>query len=346
MEKVVYILGAGFSAHTGIPLMNNFILKSKDIYSTGLSKYSYFEKIFNKIEELAKVKNFFKADLYNIEEVLSLFETEAILYRNTKFRVEFIRFISDVIDYYTFKDLEINLGMSNWEESFLGKKVPSNYAFFAMCLMGVSFNACKTGNVNKDDLVLKRIKNENCRYSIISLNYDLILENCIKSINNYYNPDIYLGFEKETYIKDWGNPHLCKLHGSIDTQNIIPPTWSKNTTENSIQRTWKNAYNILKDATQIRIIGYSLPITDNNVRFLLKSAMLKNQSLKKIDVICLDKNSNIKYIYDEFIDFNYYDFKNDRLENYLSAIKNLKRNNNQIAIYDMEKLHKDFMNLD
>lgn len=343
MEKVVYILGAGFSAYAGVPLMNNFILKSKDIYNSGKPQYAYFKKIFEKIDELAKVKNYFKADLYNIEEVLSLFDTEAILYKNTKFRKEFIRYISDVIDYYTFNDLEINLGMVNWEGSFLGKNIPRSYAFFSLCLFGVKFATSKTGNANKGDLKLQRKLNDNCRYSVITLNYDLILENCVNSINSYYSPELNFEFERNKYLKEWDFPQLCKLHGSVDLKNIIPPSWAKNTSENSIQKTWENAYNILKDATQVRIIGYSLPITDNNVRFLLKSAMLKNQSLKKIDVICLDKNGIINSIYDDFIDFNYYDFRNNRIENYLSPVMKLKKSDNHIVFNDLEELHKNFV---
>lgn len=343
MEKIVYILGAGFSAYAGVPLMNNFILKSKDIYYSGQPKYAYFGKIFDKIDELAKVKNFFKADLYNIEEVLSLFDTEAILYRNTRFRAEFIRYISDVIEYYTFKNLNIKLGFVNWEGGFLGDRVPSTYAFFALNLFGASFSTSKTGNINQKDLILNRFKNDENKYSLISLNYDPVLENCIEYLNNFYSPQSNFEFEKEKYLKDWEKPHLCKLHGSVDAQNIIPPTWSKNTSENSIQRTWKNAYNVLKDATQIRIIGYSLPITDNNVRFLLKSAMLKNQTLKKIDVICLDKNGKVKSVYDDFFDFNYYDFRNNKIENYLSPVKEIKKTDNKIILKDLEKLHENFM---
>jgi len=342
MEKIVYILGAGFSAYAGVPLMNNFILKAKDIYYTGESKYAYFGKIFDKIDELAKVKNFFKADLYNIEEVLSLFDTEAILYRNTKFKSEFIRFISDTIEYYTFKNLDIKLSV-DWEKRFLGKQMTSKYAFFASSLMGTSFTAKDILNIQKGDIVIGRTENKDYRYSIISLNYDLLLENCINCINDFYSPQIPFEFEKERYLKNWETPHLCKLHGSIETKNIIPPTWSKNTSDDSIQKTWKNAYNILKDATQIRIVGYSLPITDNNIRFLLKSAMLKNESLKKIDVICLDKTGKIKSIYDEFIDFNYYDFINERIETYLSPAGNLNKSRNQVLLSNLEKLHRDFM---
>jgi len=32
LEKVVYLLGAGFSAPLGLPVMSNFLEKSKDIY--------------------------------------------------------------------------------------------------------------------------------------------------------------------------------------------------------------------------------------------------------------------------------------------------------------------------
>jgi hypothetical protein len=32
MKNVVYVLGAGFSAYAGLPVMSNFIEKAKDIY--------------------------------------------------------------------------------------------------------------------------------------------------------------------------------------------------------------------------------------------------------------------------------------------------------------------------
>jgi len=35
MDKVVYFLGAGFSAPLGLPVTSNFIVKSKDMYAEG-----------------------------------------------------------------------------------------------------------------------------------------------------------------------------------------------------------------------------------------------------------------------------------------------------------------------
>ena len=46
MEKVVYILGAGFSAPLGLPVISNFYEKSKDLYFSDTIQYKYFIKIF------------------------------------------------------------------------------------------------------------------------------------------------------------------------------------------------------------------------------------------------------------------------------------------------------------
>ena len=47
MEKVVYLLGAGFSAPIGIPVMRNFLTKSRDLYYSDQSKFAHFQEIFN-----------------------------------------------------------------------------------------------------------------------------------------------------------------------------------------------------------------------------------------------------------------------------------------------------------
>lgn len=332
MEKITYILGAGFSAPAGLPLMNNFILKAKDMYYSDPVKFNYFLKIFEKIDSLSKIKNFFKADLYNIEEVLSLFETESILYRNSKFKSEFIQFIIDVINHYTFTDLDINFtkNVSNYHGSVLGgDHIKKTYGSFVCSLLGLQIN--KSGERIESEFYIQKIPKNDIRYSIITLNYDTIIETCLKSVLLRYHSQDSIDWNKERYDTDWKESHLVKLHGCVTSKNIIPPTWAKST-NNEIGKIWRNAYNVIKDSTQIRIIGYSLPVTDSNVRFLLKSAMLKNQTLKKIDVITLDsdKHENRK-LYDEFVDFNYYSFKNYNSQDYLK----------EIAEYSLKE-HRDF----
>jgi hypothetical protein len=83
-------------------------------------------------------------------------------------------------------------------------------------------------------------------YSVISLNYDKVIENGRQ----------YLGemFAKRGVVKDIA---IAKLHGSIDSQ-IIAPTWNKNLSP-QISASWKTAYNSLRKANELRIMGYSLP---------------------------------------------------------------------------------------
>ena len=65
-------LGAGFSAPLGLPVMSNFLVKSKDMYFGDPVTYRQFDTVFKTIEELSIIKNYFKADLFNIEEILSI----------------------------------------------------------------------------------------------------------------------------------------------------------------------------------------------------------------------------------------------------------------------------------
>lgn len=320
MEKITYILGAGFSAPAGLPLMNNFILKAKELIYLNPIRYEYFTGIFKRIDELSKIKNVFRADLYNIEEVLSIFETESILNNDSKFKAGFINFISDVIEHYTFDKLDINFDykVGNFKDFIFGEGLLKQaYAVFLCSLLKLQIRRIK--EKDKVDIILEKVFDDT-KYSIITLNYDMLLENCFKSIVEKYISNFDFRLNIDTYDSEWTHPHLIKLHGCVSNKSIIPPTWAKHTNSH-IENIWHNAFNVIKDSTQIRFIGYSLPITDSNVRFLLKSAILQNNRLKKIDVLTLDSNGLSKNHYDNFIDFNYYDFLNINSREYLEIIR-------------------------
>ena len=46
LERVVYLLGAGCSAGLGLPVMADFLEKSKDLYFSDSDRYAHFEKVF------------------------------------------------------------------------------------------------------------------------------------------------------------------------------------------------------------------------------------------------------------------------------------------------------------
>ena len=101
MEKVTYLLGAGFSAPLGLPLMSNFLPKAKDMYfGEQGQRYKYFKTVLNGIERMAKVNQLLDLNLHNIEDVLSLLEMERFVRPGVKYEV-YRQFITDVISFYT-----------------------------------------------------------------------------------------------------------------------------------------------------------------------------------------------------------------------------------------------------
>lgn len=305
MEKVVYILGAGFSAYAGLPLMNNFLIKSKDMYFDNIEKYKYFHSLFNSIDGMAKIKNYYQSDLFNIEEILSIMEMQQNIGETGRLRKEFMKYIIDVVEYYSpKKEALYNFDRSprEWyKDVFSEDKIINDYGNFVLSLLNA-----KITNTYKDNYrnILFDQNNANSLYSIITLNYDLIIENYLEFINNNMDHGNYR------------NLPVHKLHGCISKGNIVPPTWAKSISK-SVVENWKNAFSELISATKIRIIGYSLPISDSYFRYFMKSAIIKNQRLKEIDIICYDPTHNIEKNYDDFIVFEKKRFQNKKIEQYL-----------------------------
>jgi NAD-dependent SIR2 family protein deacetylase len=52
-DKVVYLLGAGFSAPLGLPVMSNFRMKSEEMFASDPKAYPHFENVFKTIKELS-----------------------------------------------------------------------------------------------------------------------------------------------------------------------------------------------------------------------------------------------------------------------------------------------------
>lgn len=172
----------------------------------------------------------------------------------------------------------------------------------------------------------EKCANRLAHYAVVTLNYDIVLENLSKCISSNLNIDInplIFVTEFDDEIQPFSEqPILAKLHGSIDLDNIVPPTWSKGVNR-KILLAWRMAYRALVEATQIRIIGYSLPEADAYVKYLLKAAVMKAPHLKKFDVLCLDPDGEVQQRFDSFLKFPNYRFKNVSVISYLELNRKL-----------------------
>jgi hypothetical protein len=83
MDENVIILGAGASADSGAPLMNNFLDKAEDLLSKKLENEtrSQILKIFGLLDEMQKVHSKARLDLNNIETVFGAIEMAQIIKR-------------------------------------------------------------------------------------------------------------------------------------------------------------------------------------------------------------------------------------------------------------------------
>ena len=290
MARVVYFLGAGFSRPLGVPTIANFLEAAKNQQEREPGRYGYFQPLLDRIEGLYKAGTFFESDLTNIEEVLSLLEADAFV-DDGKLKREFIKFICDVITFHT-PPIERVLPKlpSNWEGLAFGTtdRHWNHYGYFTLALLNLQLGLeSSTGKLHvslEDD---PRIT-----YSVVTTNYDLVLENvCDYAKQNFVSGDkAAFRLASGKRVIESGRSALAKLHGSVDDGDVIPPTWSKAATPEYADP-WRLALKVLSEAQEIRIIGYSLPESDAYVRFLLKAAAIRSRDLRRVHVLCLDKDN-------------------------------------------------------
>lgn len=329
MKNIVYFLGAGFSAPLGLPVMSNFIFKSKDQFFENTEKYSYFEDIFHYIDKLSKSKNFMNVNLFNIEEIFSIAEMHKKLKANDNVDLE--GYIKDVIEYHTptFEPSEKGTLLQNFDITKILTKnsIYNSYILFIARLCGVQFRNfnSKEGLLKYDDFSLDIYNEADVKYRIITLNYDKIVENSVSFLSSYFN-------KQDLKIE------IAKLHGSVDS-HIIAPSWAKNIDET--MDAWNKAALWLSEANEIRILGYSLPVTDSYIKHLFSTAFIESKNLQYIDILSLDPTGNIEKQYEKNFIFQNYKFRKYNIKDYLNQCCNFKvKTGNKATIYEnVEDIH-------
>lgn len=292
MEKTLYVLGAGFSAPLGMPVISNFLGVSKDMFQNEPDRYKDFASIFDRIDRMGKAKNFIHCDLNNIEEILSIIEMESFVEGRDE-TTEFRKYIHDVITHCT-----PPLGLAEWAKTNPWHQVLfkcSNNAdwscFFAFVAMLFNLKFA----VDTEHAITSTLGDTEPpkRYAIVSLNYDMVLENIAGVLSSQYGVPNMKFVETPTskpYARDDGTISLAKLHGSVDPLTIVPPTWNK-TRRGEIEPAWRLARQLIAEANHIVFIGYSLAPADRYFRYLIAAGVLGSQNLKSIGVVNNDHNA-------------------------------------------------------
>lgn len=299
----VYILGAGFSVDAGLPTIQNFMFAMRDAHDWLLSQNRSTEA-----SAIAAVLDFrlnaasaayrVKLDLENIEELFSLASASS---RALTQKIQTA--IAATLDYKesTSKkpNIRFELRNPNCEFPRSWKSDKSNDTNWFECPAYEFYLKALIGNWTNNDAVSSN--------SIITFNYDLLVEEALKNLSVDY-----------TYKLDKNNTEnpnaieLLKLHGSINwglnkgassyslsnsyeelreknqIPQLVPPTWRKIFT-GQLRQIWDSSLVSLEKATRVFVIGFSIPPTDNHFKYLMAAGLKNNISLREIVFVNPDK---------------------------------------------------------
>lgn len=320
MDENVIILGAGASADSGAPVMQNFLDVAEDLLTFNKLDDAVkvkFEKVFYLLSEMQKIHAKANMDLNNIEMVFGAIEMAQIINRLGDLPSD---------DIPTYRAAIVKLIIETIEQSmkfiFVGPKLcaPSSYGYLAETIK-TKLSATNT--------------------SIITFNYDLGIDTALADEGYGVN----YGFERLSAQRNPRIFNLYKLHGSINwvvdendnqvypyypedylkdiktkkmynesgevtlliskflgkiketTEGnhkfspealIIPPTWNKNGYQGTISKVWAEAAEKLSRAKRIFIFGYSLPDSDLFFRYLFALGTLGSTRIRNIVVVNIE----------------------------------------------------------
>lgn len=324
----VYIIGAGFSRAAGMPLMTEFYEKMRDAATLNDNVSASGKEAIKTIQkaraDLTAVREKLNMNLDDIEELLSLIDAAYPAERGdtSSVSISVRKAISATLCSYERPARNITVTGNPSDPGSWNRLLPTGgyvapnqsavdpYDYFAELI---------TRNLDPEF-------KENETDTVISFNYDFILEKALERIGR--------AFEYGIEGMRWDGPRtledsplvIIKLHGSInwyqqdgglcvaaDPQELIdgpgrypllaPPTWNKSSPVGVLPQLWSRAREAISKATRIVVIGYSMPKTDPYFKYLLAAGLKDNHDLQKL---CVINPQNLDQIYRDFLDQTFF----------------------------------------
>ena len=318
-DRNVYILGAGFSAAAGAPLLNTFLDVSLRLWEDPEAplddaQRSDFGKVFQFRREMSQAREKVRIDLDNVEHLFGLIDiAERLSPDGVETRQAILTLIARTLELTTNKDSLPVIGfrpqnvvpphIAHLPQAYARGQHSTPPEFRADIYS--HFAGIVSGLLDPPD---KRRKRQD---TVITFNYDLILDRALRKVGmgvDYRLPNAKSSSAGPAVA-------LIKLHGSInwaicrkcgnvqmtDTDEswtttrscskcqqvavplLIPPSWNKASSNSfstdALFSLWNAAAEALRTATRICVIGYSIPETDAFFRYLLTIALARNHHL-------------------------------------------------------------------
>jgi SIR2-like domain len=318
----VYILGAGFSADAGLPLICDFLDRMREGIDWISENCTPSEK--EAVNEVFKFRHWaagaahrVQMDLDNIEELFSLAsasEGDAGNDYVPRAIAATLRYAASRQEHHTFR---VSVDKRNFKPPATWRSEAAN----------ASVEDPQAYRLSVYDLYAGLLSGALCnevpgmRNTVISFNYDTLLEDALKNLKIPFSYELPLnGADYHPSAKEIGAAlmdqsalRVLKLHGSVNwainrvSQNtntltvysqyedliadgkhpyLLPPTWRK-VFAGALGSVWTHAVDAIAEASRIIVIGSSLPKTDLYFKYLLAGGLRDNISLRDIIFVTL-----------------------------------------------------------
>lgn len=314
-DNNVYILGAGFSAEAGIPVISSFLTRMRDavdwLEKNGrVGERVAIERVLDFRHQSAAAGYRISIDLDNIEHLFSL----AAAKPGSASTEDICLAIAATIDFARQTSCapvgRLRISSSNgWPINELLRSAAhritpaggpdfqdvesSVYDYYVASLSGLAADKMETG-----------------KNVVITFNYDLVVEEALRRLNvpfTYQLSGTGVEADPATHLGASDAFQILKLHGSVNWAQradggvlvcrdyehvrsnnlaplLVPPTWRKNPSD-ALLRVWDAAVNAIAAASRIILIGFSIPVADQHFKYLLSVGLKDNSSLRLVRII-------------------------------------------------------------
>ena len=309
MSEIVFVLGAGASAHCGIPLTKDFIGVARDLLRNGeVDEFgNAFNNVLDAVGKLHAVHSKANLDIDNIESIYTAFEMGNLIGKLPGIKDEerittLLSAIRKVIGYTlekttkVTKDIKINPVPAYFDFTSLLRSLKKAQRTFTIITfnydLGLEYSLYKSGLV--PDYGLDDINITDKCVTYLKLHGSLNFGRCSNISCRIIAP--YRQFEYTEEIPNTDQARIsvisrlkncvcprCWAHLEEDPI-IIPHTWNKTAYHEQIDEIWRRAANELSDAEYIFVLGYSLPDTDWFFNYLYGLAVDMETPVKGFNV--------------------------------------------------------------
>jgi hypothetical protein len=359
MSKVI-ILGAGSSKDCGFPLGNevwqylnyydangstwyNFMNNIFPQFSAKYAPYPTFELTLTLIDNY--IKNRQNLGNYPESELIKIKQSLVNSYREI-FYMRCLYAEYQHSDYSLMSDAqEVYENFNQWYEPFFKQIIKKNNDIVFISLnYDVLIDIVLSNMADKNEIQdftygfdVYRLDKQNEQYRkggtlLLKPHGSLNLAQCLKC-NKVYAPS-FSAQGVDGLIQD--NGYKCKDCNDNLYTLILPPMFNKNDKDNPYVSINQKIIEVLSEATEILIIGYSLPDYDFNILEAFLNGSIKNNNRFKLEIKIIDKNENnsyinLKYKYDNI--FHRIAKENYFIEGFKNyAMRFLNLNNNKVVI--------------